>query len=66
MALPLKSLWTLQINTRTKLGLIILVSLVFIIMAFAIVRVVESSASAEHVNPIWLALWSIVEAGVGE
>ena len=66
MALPLRLLWGLQINSRQKLALGGIFSLGIIIIIFAIVRVVEISATFNHVNPLWLALWSMIEASVGE
>ena len=66
MALPLRLLWGLQINSRQKLALGAIFSLGIIIIIFAIVRVVEISATFSHVNPLWLALWSMIEASVGE
>ncbi|MCJ1413432.1 hypothetical protein MMC19_007537 [Ptychographa xylographoides] len=64
MALPLRLLWGLQINTRQKSALAGIFLLGIIIIVFAIVRVVETSATFDHVNPMWLALWSMVEASV--
>ncbi|MCJ1259438.1 hypothetical protein MMC24_007275 [Lignoscripta atroalba] len=64
MALPLRLLWGLQITTRQKLALAGIFSLGLVIIVFAIVRVIETSASTHHVDPIWLALWSMVEASV--
>ena len=65
MALPLRLLWNLQINRREKSALAAIFSVGFIVIIFAIVRVVETSASIHHVDPVWLALWSIIEASVG-
>lgn len=66
MALPLKVLWNLRVNPRQKFALGVIFSLGFIIIAFALVRVVQTGASAMHVNPIWLAVWSMIEASVGK
>ena len=66
MALPLRLLWNLQINRQQKTALAAIFSLGFIIIIFAIVRVVETSASIHHVDPVWLALWSMIEAGIGK
>lgn len=64
MALGLRLLWTLQISAREKvaLGAVFLVGVIKI--TFAVIRVVKIGASAKHVNPIWLALWSMIEASV--
>ena len=66
MALPLRLLWGLQVNRKQKTALVGIFSLAFIIIIFAIVRVIKTSASDEHVDPIWLALWSMMEGSVGE
>jgi len=66
MALPLRLLWNLQINRQQKSTLAAIFSLGFVVIVFAIVRVIETSASIHHVDPIWLALWSMIEASVGE
>ena len=65
MALPLRLLWGLQISRRQKIALAAIFSLGFIIIIFAIVRVTQTSASSHHVDPVWLALWSVIEASVG-
>lgn len=66
MALPLRLVWDLRIDRKQKTGLagIFLLGLVDVI--FAIVRVVETSASAHHVDVVWLGLWSMIEASVCE
>ncbi|MCJ1226705.1 hypothetical protein MMC12_003358 [Toensbergia leucococca] len=64
MALPLRLLWGLQISRRQKIALAAIFSLGFIIIIFAIVRVTQTSASSHHVDPVWLALWSVIEASV--
>jgi len=66
MALPLRLLWNLQITPKQKFALGGIFSLGFIIIIFAVVRVVETSATFNHVNPMWLALWSMIEASVGK
>ena len=65
MALPLRLLWGLKVNSHQKAALAAIFSLGFIVIAFAVVRVVETSATFKHVNPMWLALWSMIEASVG-
>lgn len=65
MALGLRPLQKLQINRREKLALGAMFSVGFIKILFAVVRVVKiGGVSATHVNPIWLALWSMTEASV--
>lgn len=66
MALPLRLLWKLQIRTRQKLALAAVFSLAIIIIVIAIVRIVEINPNLKHVDPIWLALWSMTEASVGK
>ena len=64
MALGLRLLWNLRITKKEKLALGTIFSVGFIKIAFAAIRVVKIGASSKHVNPIWLALWSMVEASV--
>ncbi|KAL8644792.1 MAG: hypothetical protein Q9210_007070 [Variospora velana] len=65
MALGLRPLQKLQINRREKVALGAMFSVGFIKILFAVVRVVKiGGMSATHVNPIWLALWSMIEASV--
>ena len=66
MALPLRLLWGLKVNLQQKVALAAIFSLGFIVIAFAVVRVVETGATFKHVNPMWLALWSMIEASVCE
>ena len=65
MLIPLRLLWGLRVNQRQKLALLVIFSLVFIIIVFAIVRVVEISPSSQRVDPVWLVLWSMTEGSVG-
>ncbi|KAL8711637.1 MAG: hypothetical protein Q9220_004047 [cf. Caloplaca sp. 1 TL-2023] len=64
MSLGLRLLHNLKISLKEKLMLGAVFSVGLIKIAFAVIRVVKVGASAEHVNPIWLALWSMVEASV--
>lgn len=64
MALGLRLLAKLQISLREKVALGATFSVGFIKIVFSVVRVVKIGASATHVNPIWLALWSMIEASV--
>ena len=41
-------------------------SLSVLIIIVAIIRVVQTSATTQHVDPVWLALWSMIEASVGK
>jgi len=54
-----------KISRTTKAGLFGMVCLSVIVIAFAFVRVSQTKASNTHVNPVWLALWSQIEAFVG-
>ena len=67
MALPLHLLLGLiGVNRKQKAGLAALFCLGFFIIAVALVRVFQTRATKEHhVDPIWLALWSQIEASVG-
>ena len=65
MALPLRLIWNLRINKKQKLALAVMFSLGCIIIVFAIIRVTQIRASTHHVDPVWLALWSMIEASVG-
>ncbi|KAI4172252.1 MAG: hypothetical protein LQ343_003687 [Gyalolechia ehrenbergii] len=64
MALGLKLLRKLRVSPREKLALAAIFSVGLIKITFAVIRVVKIGASATHVNPIWLALWSMIEASV--
>ena len=68
MALPLHLLIGLiGVNRRQKAGLTALFCLGFLIIAVALVRVFQTRATKEkHADPVWLALWSQIEASVGE
>lgn len=68
MALPLHLLLgLLGVNRKQKAGLAALFSLGFFIIAVALVRVFQTRATKAHqADPIWLALWSQIEASVGK
>ncbi len=69
MALLLRQLYglqTTQINRKQKIAVAGIFSLGGVIIVVAIVRAIEIKATTEHVDPVWLALWSMVEASVGE
>ena len=65
MALPLRLVWGLRIDRKRKTGLAGIFLLGFVDIIFAIVRVIETSASVHHVDVVWLGLWSMIEASVG-
>lgn len=65
MALPLRMLWKLQIKRKQKFALAAVFSLAIFIIVFAIVRIIEINPIFKHVDPLWLALWSMTEASVG-
>jgi len=69
MALLLRQLYglqTTQINRKQKIAVAGVFSLGAVIVIVAIVRVVEIKATTQHVDPVWLALWSVIEASVGK
>ena len=66
MVLPLHLLWKLQITKKQKFALVVIFSLGTIIIIVAIVRVIEVSPKFDHVDPLWLSLWSMIEASVGK
>ena len=55
----------LHVNRKEKLALTGIFSLGILVIIVAIIRVVQTSATTQHVDPVWLALWSMVEASVG-
>ena len=68
MALPLHLLLGLiGVNRKQKAGLATLFCLGFFIIAVAFVRVFQTRATKTHqADPVWLALWSQIEASVGK
>ncbi|KAL8906929.1 MAG: hypothetical protein Q9171_006062 [Xanthocarpia ochracea] len=64
IGLGLRLLWSLKISAREKVALGAIFSVGLIKITFAVIRVVKIGASATHVNPIWLALWTMIEASV--
>ena len=64
MCLGLRLLCNLRIRFREKLAVGAAFSVGVIKIIFAVIRVVKIGPSAAHVNPIWLALWSMIEASV--
>ena len=57
---------SLRINRKEKLAIASIFSLSAIVVIVAIIRVIQTSATTQHVDPVWLALWSMIEASVGE
>ncbi|KAL9085165.1 MAG: hypothetical protein Q9159_004847 [Coniocarpon cinnabarinum] len=62
MALPLSILWQLRMNKKTKMALGLLFLVGFVIILFAILRLVYTRPKHAHVNPKWLAVWSSTES----
>ncbi|KAJ5780820.1 hypothetical protein N7457_005980 [Penicillium paradoxum] len=63
MFLPLSLIWGTRINSRQKIGLAIVFSFGFMIIATAIVRAVEITGKA-YSDQAALAVWSIVESSI--
>lgn len=61
MLTPFPLLSKLQINNREKAILIVIFLLPLFVIAFAILRLVETNAEGTTVDPIRLALFSTVE-----
>ena len=55
----------LHVNRKEKVALASIFSLGAIVIIVAIIRVVQTSATTQHVDPVWLALWSSIESSVG-
>ncbi|KAI9820174.1 MAG: hypothetical protein M1827_005796 [Pycnora praestabilis] len=64
MALPLRLLWSLQVNTKQKSALAVIFSVGVIVIAFSIVRVVIVNPETGNVDPVWLALWSMLDSSI--
>lgn len=56
----------LRINRKEKVALTSIFSLSAIVIIVAIIRVIQTSATTQHVDPVWLALWSSIESSVGQ
>lgn len=61
MLIPFPLLSKLQINRRDNSILVVIFLLPLFVIAFAILRLVETNASGTTVDPIRLALFSTVE-----
>ena len=64
MALPLSILPKLYTTRSRKLALAGVFSVGFIIIVFAILRLVKTRPNNTHVNPKWLCIFSVTEASV--
>ena len=56
----------LRVNQKEKVALASIFSLSAIVIIVAIIRVVQTSATTQHVDPVWLALWSTIESSIGK
>lgn len=66
MFLLLALLWDLKMDRKPKLAIAAIFCFSGIVVIFAIIRAIVVSPQTGHVDPVWLALWSIIEASVGE
>lgn len=66
MMLLLSLLYGLHTDRKQKLAVAAIFSLSLIIIIVAVIRAIEIRASTDHVDPVWLALWSMIEGSVGE
>lgn len=68
MAIPIKVLMTLQINTKEKLSIMFVFLVGIITMVAAIVRCVSlkgNQAGSGQLSVPWLIFWACVECSVG-
>lgn len=61
---PVNMLWKVQISLRQKIALTGIFSITFIIMVFAVIRVVVVSATSQQPDQTWLYMWSSIEQTV--
>ena len=66
MTLLLSLLHNLRTDRKQKAAVAAIFSLSFIVIIVAIIRAIEIRASTKHVDPVWLALWSMIEGSVGK
>lgn len=66
MTLLLSLLHNLHTDRKQKAAVAAIFSLSFIVIVVAIIRAIEIRASTKHVDPVWLALWSMIEGSVGK
>ncbi|KAL2055361.1 hypothetical protein ABVK25_004169 [Lepraria finkii] len=64
MMLLLSLLYGLHTDRKQKLAVAAIFSLSLIIIIVAVIRAIEIRASTDHVDPVWLALWSMIEGSV--
>ncbi|KAL9016568.1 MAG: hypothetical protein Q9185_006105 [Variospora sp. 1 TL-2023] len=64
MAIPIKILWHAQISARSKIGLMVLFSLILFTMIIAIIRVTLSLRNKRE-DDSWIFVWAAIEAAVG-
>jgi hypothetical protein len=68
MVLPLYLIWNLQLPRNQKLGICGIFCVAIIGIVIAIIRVVNigvKSGNNSTPSSSWLALWGIVETGIG-
>ena len=63
MVLPIRLLHKLQITRKQKFGLVAVFSLGFIIIAAAIVRLIQIKGQ-DRSDPVGLAVWGLVESTI--
>ena len=66
MGLLLALLWDLKMDRKPKLAIAAVFCLSGIVVIFAVIRAIVISPETGHIDPVWLALWSMIEASVGE
>lgn len=64
MAIPIKILWHAQISARSKIGLMVLFSLILFTMIIAIIRLTLSLRNKRE-DDSWIYVWAAIEAAVG-
>lgn len=67
MFLPIRLVWNLQVPQGQRIAIIALFGSGFVCIAFATLRVVQIGRQAgdkHNPNPVWLALWSVIETSI--
>jgi hypothetical protein len=59
-------LWKVQISLRQKIALAGIFSITFLIMLFAVIRVVVVSTANMQAEQSWFYTWSCIEHTVGK
>ena len=65
--LPIRIVWSLQVRQWQRIAILALFASGIVCIAFATLRVIQIGRKAEDTethNPIWLALWTVVEASI--